>query len=545
MTQKEALDLLKLGKNIFLTGPAGSGKTYLLNQYIDYLRMHGVAVAVTASTGIAATHLGGQTIHSWCGMGVKDVLADDEIEKILQRKHIRQNIKKAKVLIIDEVSMLHAHQLDIIDRILRHGIDFTQRFGGLQVVLCGDFFQLPPVAKDIVDKRFAYESSAWEEGEFQVCYLEEQHRQIAGEMSSILNTIRLGQAGENVKVPLRTRYKKNPEGNTKATKLYTKNISVDSINNTELEKIPGESKIFFMTTHACSNIVDILKRSCLAPEELHLKEGAEVMFIKNSREGKYVNGTRGIIDGFETKTGYPIVKTYDGARIIVEPDEWQLEDGDSIKARLVQIPLRLAWAVTIHKSQGMTLDNAEIDLSDAFEPGMGYVALSRVRTLSGLKLMGLNDMALQVDSKILDHDKKFKEWSNRAREVILSFSTKDKREAQTKVLQTRFEGVVGDWKKEERKSTTIKTAECVPTVYSLEALAKQRNLTVATVLTHLEKLKEEGNLPNIDHLLPSQKNSEDIKKEFLKSKDNKLSPIHKKLKGKYSFEDLRLVRLTL
>ena len=257
MTQKEALDLLKLGHNVFLTGPAGSGKTYLLNQYIEYLHEHGVGVAVTASTGIAATHIGGQTIHSWSGMGVRDTLADDELEKVIKNDRIKRNLKKTKVLIIDEVSMLHAHQLDMIERITRHAIDFTKPFGGLQVILCGDFFQLPPVSRGGFggnDKTFAYECDAWEEGEFQICYLEEQFRQNEDSLLDILNAIRSGEANENVKIPLRARYRKEPEGPVRPTRLYVRNKNVDTINQSELDKLEGREEVYYMETHGIFDI---------------------------------------------------------------------------------------------------------------------------------------------------------------------------------------------------------------------------------------------------------------------------------------------------
>src|SRR4029079_6580005 len=177
MQQNEAFNLLKMGKNIFLTGAAGAGKTFLLNQYINYLKEHNVAVAITASTGIAATHLQGTTIHSWSGIGVKDNITTKDLEKLPDR--IKRNYKKTKVLIIDEISMLHKHQLDMVDTIARHIRNSDQPFGGIQVILCGDFFQLPPVSSSSFteDIRFAFESPVWKSGNFNVCYLQEQHRQ--------------------------------------------------------------------------------------------------------------------------------------------------------------------------------------------------------------------------------------------------------------------------------------------------------------------------------------------------------------------------------
>ena len=147
MLQSEALDILKMGRNVFLTGPAGSGKTHVLNAYVQYLKSHAVYVAVTASTGIAATHLGGQTIHSWSGLGVRDKLTDRDIEDLMERQYLYKRFDRTKVLIIDEVSMLHHFRLDLIEWICRQMKHNEKPFGGMQIILSGDFFQLPPVTR--------------------------------------------------------------------------------------------------------------------------------------------------------------------------------------------------------------------------------------------------------------------------------------------------------------------------------------------------------------------------------------------------------------
>src|SRR3990167_7360423 len=234
MNQDNALDLLKMGKNVFLTGAAGSGKTYLLNKYITYLKSYHVPVAITASTGIAATHLQGVTIHSWSGIGVNDTLSKNDLTKIFNTDRIKRNYKKTKVLIIDEISMLHKHQLDMVDTIARYILNTDAPFGGMQVILCGDFFQLPPVSASIQAIHYAFESRAFSSGDFYVCYLHEQHRQGDDPLITILNDIRGGTAGEHTKVILRTRYKKEPQSSVKATKLYSRNINVDTINESEL-----------------------------------------------------------------------------------------------------------------------------------------------------------------------------------------------------------------------------------------------------------------------------------------------------------------------
>ncbi len=564
MTQKEALDILQLGSNVFLTGPAGSGKTHLLNQYIAHLRDHGVNVAITASTGIAATHIGGQTIHSWSGIGVHEDLSNEDVQKIATNDRLKRNFKRTKVLIIDEVSMLHARQLDMVDRIARAMLDDEQPFGGLQVVLCGDFFQLPPVTRsgsgfggdESYEKRFAYECSAWENSDFKICYLHEQfrHKTENDPLIEVLNDIRSGKASEQTRVPLRKRYKAEPiaSADITPTKLFAKNINVDTINRRELDKLSNQTKTFTMETHGFKKLVETLQRSCLAPVELELKTGAEVMFVKNSAEGRYVNGTRGVVESFDSDDGYPVVRTFDGTYVTARPEEWRLEEDGSVRATIKQVPLRLAWAITIHKSQGMTLDAVELDLSDAFEPGMGYVALSRVRSLNGLKLLGLNDMALQVHPKILEHDKKFIEWSEEICKTLETFSEHAKKNKKEEILFDRFCGLRDkelvkkqkEHKVRKKKTPThLITAELVVEEKPLEEIAKERDVTLGTIINHLEKLSGSEDLPDIEYLKKDIPDFKKILAEFEKSEDGKLSPIFNKFKEKYSFETLRLVRL--
>lgn len=571
MQQSEAFDLMKMGNNIFLTGAPGSGKTHLLNKYIRYLKEHDVRVAVTASTGIAATHLQGVTIHSWSGIGVRDSLTSEDLEKILTKKLIKQNYKKTKTLIIDEISMLHKHQLDMIDTVARHILGTEKPFGGMQVILCGDFFQLPPVssASALLGNKieFAFEAEVWRKGNFHFCYLEEQHRQVNDPLFAILQDMRSGTTGEHTKVPLRTRYKKEPIGNIKATKLYSRNINVDAINEAELKSLSVEEKIFSMSSCGYSALVDSLKRNCLAQEQLKLKVGAAVMFIKNEATGKYVNGTRGVVVGFDQEEGWPVVRMHDSRTIIVYPEEWKYEEHDIVRATISQVPLRLAWAITIHKSQGMTLDAAEIDLGDVFELGMGYVALSRLRTLNGLKLVGFNELALKVHPKIMEYDKIFKANSQVSKEQLSDLSEKEKERIQKKTLTGRFGGripVEGEtdvrpkakariWtgessKKKNSKPTHMLTWELVKQKLSLEAIAKQRELAVSTVLSHLEKLKGLKVLNNeadILHFRNNMSNSDfnNIFDALLASEDGKLTTIFEKFSGKFSFEDIKYVRL--
>lgn len=434
MKQKTALDILKLGHNVFLTGPAGSGKTFLLKQYIEFLKKKGIGVAVTASTGIAATHMDGQTIHSWSGMGISDSFTEAEYNKLKKRNYFSQRMRSTKVLIIDEISMLHAHQLDLVNAICKRFKEPFSPFGGLQVILCGDFFQLPPVTQSEKQAQFVTESQAWHEMNLKVCYLEEQHRQEDKQMLKILSDIRNRSCDAKTVDMICSRHSKKIKNDITPTRLYTHNANVDFINDLELKKINDEAQIFQMTESGNEHLTNAIKKGCLAPEKLRLKKGAVVMFVKNNFDRGYVNGTLGKVVDFDVK-GMPIVKTVSGKTIVANPEKWLIAENEDTLASVSQVPLRLAWAITIHKSQGMTLDAVEMDLSKSFEFGMGYVALSRVRTLDGIKLLGINDMALEVNPEVHKFDKIMEKMSQDNVEEIAKLGVVKKKRLQSQFLE--------------------------------------------------------------------------------------------------------------
>jgi len=551
MTQAQALDILKLGHNIYLTGAAGSGKTFLLNVYIKHLKKHEVAVGITASTGIAATHMNGMTIHSWSGIGINDKLNSQQLGKIAKKSNIKKRFKDTKVLIIDEVSMLHHYRLDLINQVCQYMKKSNLPFGGLQIILCGDFFQLPPISRAGEEKaKFVYHSNIWKQMDIKICYLQEQHRQNDSKLLAVLNSIRNNKVDNETLNHLRDRYNRQIFNQITPTKLYTHNYDVDAINNQELNKIKGVTKIYRIQGKGSRVLVEGLQKSCLAPEELRLKKGAIVMFVKNNYDQGYVNGTLGQIADFD-EDKFPIVQTIQGEIICASPESWNIEEDGFIKASIKQIPLRLAWAITVHKSQGMSLDAAEIDLSNAFEPGMGYVALSRVRTLKGLKLMGLNDIAMKVNDEILNEDKKLLEQSDAAIKELDSLDSSQKLKQQTDYLQKIMPTKEEKIEKKEKKIRQKKGATCEITKQMINdkkdfsQIAKERGIVESTVIGHVEKLLARGDKLDLSYIeFPAEKLAK-IKAAFLQSEVLSLTPVFELLKSEFSYDELKLARVLL
>jgi ATP-dependent exoDNAse (exonuclease V) alpha subunit len=403
MKQELALEIMLSGESVLLTGPAGAGKTYVLNQFIKFAKSEGKHVSVTATTGLAATHLGGTTIHSWAGIGVLDYLPQGFAEHLAKGRF--EIIEKTDVLIIDEISMLHDYRLDMVDEACRLVRRKDEPFGGIQVIMSGDFFQLPPINRgDTRAGGFVVHSNVWRELDPTICYLAEQHRQDDEQLLEILNALREGDIRRHHAETLLARVDQEPPEDMVLTELHTVNIDVDRLNEKKLDELSGDELFYTETTTGSANYVENLQRSVLAPATLRLKKGALVMAVKNATDRKYANGSIGEVIEFEPATEYPVVQFRNGHTVSMSPDTWELRDGDKKRASITQIPLRLAWAITVHKSQGMTLDAARIDLRKAFVEGMGYVALSRVKNLNSLYLSGINRMALAIseDAQTID-----------------------------------------------------------------------------------------------------------------------------------------------
>lgn len=466
MRQTDALRILNAGANVFLTGAPGAGKTYVLNQFVKQARQRGASVAVTASTGIAATHLNGQTIHSWSGVGVAQVMTDTLLKQIKTRRGKR--IRATDILVIDEISMMHAWLFDMVDQACRAVRRSPEPFGGLQVVMSGDLFQLPPVSNTRRDRElvapppelvamreryakagrnpngFVTESLIWPELNPVVCYLTEQHRQDTGQLLDVLTDIRQGTVTDTDRQALDTRIGVEPAGNDVAISLYPNNRQADALNDSKLAQINEPEHRFEAESSGQVSLIKRLKSTMLAPEILSLKVGAAVMALRNDTNQQYVNGSLGtVVDFVSTTEGeYPMVDFENGHTVIMQPAAWEMMDGETVLASVKQVPLRCAWAITIHKSQGMTLDRARMDLRRTFAPGMGYVALSRVESMDGLYLDGINERAFLVSPEAVRLDGILRERSQMAERELAEHG--DEAFSRTALRQEEDEFAQGD-----------------------------------------------------------------------------------------------------
>lgn len=394
----------------------------------------------------------------------------------------------------------------MIDRVVQMIRRDGRPFGGLQVVLVGDFFQLPPIMSSQwnSNKRFAFASKAWKELDLAICYLHTQHRQEDDDFTVVLNELRKWQATDESIALLRTRLNSDIT-HPNPVKLYTHNVDVDRINDEKLEELTGDEHSYIATGTGDKKLIDTIKKSMLAPEVLYLKVGAQVIFVKNNPAKGYYNGTTGEVVSFQIGTAYPQVKIANGAVITAEPEARSVENASEVLVSVKQIPLKLARAITVHKSQGMTLDAAEMDLSKVFEPGQGYVALSRVKALDSLKLLGLNEGGLNAHPLVARGDEYFWEQSE-----LLGQEYKDWDENMFEQLHRRFidliQGVyvtetserqkvmlssyVSKAKKTKKPKTekwdTLKiTMGLIAQGKGLEEIIQERGLARSTILSHI------------------------------------------------------------
>ena len=567
--QNTALNILKTGQNVFLTGSAGTGKTYILNEYILYLKSRKIYPTIVAPTGIAASHLAGQTIHSFFSLGIRDEIDESFVQNLLDKKYLQVRFSKLKVLIVDETSMVSPFIFSSMDTILKAFKKNNKPFGGIQVILSGDFFQLPPISRSKTDKRFAWQSPAWKNLELQTCYLEKKFRQNDDVLIAILDEIRSGNISSNTHDALNSRIGISLDSSFKPTKLYTHNLDVDKINNDELNKLPTQAYNFTYTSQGAKSNIEKIFKSSMVQENMILKKDAVVMFIKNNPEKGYINGTTGIVIDFSKDGNLPIVKLSNGYTVKVPLEDWSIEnDKGSITAKVSQLPLKLAWAITIHKSQGMTLDSAQIDLSKTFEVGQGYVALSRIKNIEGLELIGFNDTALMVDPLILSIDDRIKLASKKAQDKISALSNEELERLNVEHIK-RLGGITNTQEIQKQKKELkakpkvsrdladihLKTKDLIQSCDTIEELIKERELGFDTIIKHLGILKQADIDLDLQKYMPDSLTSKSITKAIKKIKEKndkddfneqgiiKLKPIFEELNSEVSYNDIKIMLL--
>jgi len=418
--QLEVFNLFKRGKNLCITGPAGVGKSYLINVFKKWASNNGKVIAVTAMTGNAAYLINGKTLHSWSGIGLGDKSEEELVSKIKKNFVSKKKWVGTNILIIDEVSMLTGllfNKLNYIAMELRR--NQYSPFGGMQVVLLGDFYQLPPVQSE----DFVFESGAFKEYIEYIIDLKEIIRQSDTNFQEILNNIRVNKLTEdNIKVLKSRTYEELEKENNnfkedmddlgiKPTKIYTLKKDVETINNKKLLELKNEIKVYLPKTSVEANddsnfkqkeidmIVENMDKSGRYEVMLKLCIGAQVMFTVNKSDMGLVNGSRGVVTSFQDN--YPVVKFNNSVSEVIKSHSFEYEDIKKGFIYRTQIPLKLAWCITVHKSQGMSIDIAEVDIgNNVFEYGQTYVALSRVKSLEGLYIMKFNPKKIKCHPKV-------------------------------------------------------------------------------------------------------------------------------------------------
>ena len=405
--QNEAYKLMVRGKNIFLTGPGGSGKSELIKMFVN-MYQHTKKIALCSTTGTSALLIGGTTLHSYTGIGLGKGSVGAITTLIFKRSYLRKRWSELDILIIDEVSMLSPElfdKLEEIARVVRHN---NLPFGGIQLILSGDFLQLPCIDSD----DFCNESKSWGKCITDYVYLNEIIRQDNPEFQNCLNHIRIGEFPNEVKELIESRVGAElvNEFGIEPTKLYSLNYAVDYINNKALDKLAKNNLEFreyemeitmYGTVKNKMQTEEKFKKFCTAPVLLQLCVGAQVMLLWNlDLPNQLANGSRGVVVGFTEDL--PVVRFLNGIERIIDYNTWEMEEGDIKSMRAIQIPLKLAYAVSIHKIQGSSLDYAEIDLSEVFEYGQCYTALSRVRSLEGLSIIAIDWDKVKAHPKAIE-----------------------------------------------------------------------------------------------------------------------------------------------
>ncbi|MFN8945451.1 MAG: DEAD/DEAH box helicase [Pseudobdellovibrionaceae bacterium] len=423
--QTDALNNLKSGENIFLTGGAGSGKSFVIQAFLKTTDPK--SFPILASTGAAAVLLGGRTFHSFFGLGIMDGGADATFERCLRDSKLLQRIKKVEGFVIDEISMIPGSVLMVAEALAQRARDSELPWGGLQVIAVGDFAQLPPVTRVTpsssyelapVGRDWAFKNHVWKQTHFQNIVLKTNQRVQDQEYIEILQQVRFGQVNQDVTDFLNGAIREHDEDDS-GTRLFPRRDQSEQYNFKKLKDIHEDEFVSDTIYIGQERAIESLKRSCPVNDQLKLKLGCHVLFLQNDTQKRWVNGTQGIVTSIDVHQIK--VKKMDmqkasrrkkndndetpmhSREVTVDKTSFALQDAEGkIIAQAIQFPLALGYATTIHKSQGATLDELWCDLGSLWEPGQAYVAMSRLRSRQGLKILRLNTRSIIVDRQVVE-----------------------------------------------------------------------------------------------------------------------------------------------
>lgn len=405
--QDLALDRLMSSENVFVTGGAGSGKSFLIERFLRARSGAKKAFPILASTGAAAVLVGGRTFHSFFGLGILEGGPEETVKRALKNKRLLSRLKKIDGVIIDEVSMLGGRELSVAEQICRSARDCDEPWGGARIIVVGDFSQLPPVSRfaegGTMVKDWAFKNPVWHTSEFSPALLQTIVRAKDPYFLEMLNLIRVGQINGDVQGFLNSRALTIQPEKFTGTRLFPHRASAERYNLEALEKLPGTARVFQTDYSGDQRMIESLKKNAPIGDLLAIKEGALVMLRQNDPEGRWVNGSLAHVKSI--KPDRLEVTLMRGKDVEIEQTTFTLLNADGAPvAAATNFPVSLAYATTIHKAQGTTLDRVLVDLRGAWEHGQAYVALSRVRTPEGLFLEGWNSRSFVVDEAVRDFE---------------------------------------------------------------------------------------------------------------------------------------------
>lgn len=538
--QTKALDILERQGNVFLTGAAGTGKSFLLNRYLKGKPSE--AFPVVASTGAAAVLIGGRTFHSFFGLGIMEGGVDETVLRALRSKKLVNRLLAAVCVVIDEVSMLSGATLMAAERIARAARNRDEPWGGLRIITVGDFAQLPPVTPGAAEKDWAFRHQVWKDSAFLPALMSTVMRTKDSDFLDILNFVRSGTVNDEVRsfLDARTGYAND---DTEGTRLYAHRHSADAFNHRKLDAIAGSPRSFQTEYAGEARVLDTAKRAMPIPEVLHLKEGALVMMRKNDANEPqlYVNGSLGHVRRIEEDL--LVVELLGGDVVEVEKQKFSYLDGDGKELLAAwNFPVTLAWATTIHKAQGASLDSLIVDLAALWEPGQAYVALSRVRSSGLLYVERWNPSSIRAEPLVTQlYDSMAEEMSSYTPRPLFTYETRSYRAEPDEAAGRESPRRTGQTKQKRALLIREMLAECAP----FASIVARVGVKPDRVLLYIEQFIEEGIPVRVQYLLEQVPDAARIREAFEESGTERLKPAYETLGGRVDFTTLRLVRCAM